>query len=168
MTVTVEPGYGLICASFAERYEADPNSGCWLWSRGQTSDGYGSFQMGGRTVLAHRASWVIHGRGDPAGRVVCHSCDTPCCVNPDHLFLGTHADNMADMRNKGRADRKLGQRNGRAALTDDQAREVLDLKGLGFEQRGIARAYGVSDSTVSRIIRRESFPHVWPYAGKAA
>ena len=148
---------------FEARVEPDLNSGCWLWSRGQTTDGYGTFQMERRTVLAHRASWAIYRGKLPAGQMVCHRCDTPACVNPSHLFLGSQTENMADMKAKGRADRQFGARNGRAILSDDQAREILDLKGLGFGQRPIARSYGVSDSTVSRIIRRESFPHVWPY-----
>jgi DNA invertase Pin-like site-specific DNA recombinase len=94
--------------------------------------------------------------------LVCHRCDVPQCVNPDHLFLGTQADNMADMVRKGRASRLKGQRNGRAKINDDQAREVRDLLHLkAFSASEIARSYRVSTSTIGRIKSGETFTAVW-------
>jgi len=148
--------------TFIDRVEFDLNCGCWLWAYGgRTSDGYGTVQHEKKTLLAHRVSWMLHRGEIPHGHSVCHRCDTPACVNPDHLFTASHADNMADMRAKGRADRKHGARNGRAKLSNDQAMEMLTLSRMGlFSKRQIARSYGVADSTVARVINGETFSHL--------
>lgn len=157
---------------FLARTAPDLNSGCWLWGMALQADGYGLCQHRKKTLLAHRVSWELHCGEYPAGKFVCHRCDTPACVNPAHLFLGTQTDNMSDMQRKGRADRakKRGQLNGRARITDEQAWEIRVVLASGrFTQREIARSYGVPDNTVSRLRRGESFPHVhinWPYAAQ--
>lgn len=148
--------------SLLRHVEHDTNGGCWLWSRGLTSDGYGICQHGKRTQLAHRVAAQVFLGERIDGLMVCHRCDVPACINPKHLFVGSQSDNMADMRSKRRANRPLGQRNGRAKLTDDRAREVFDLAHLGcFTKTEIAAAYGVSNSSVGRVASRESFSHVW-------
>lgn len=90
--------------------EFEPNTGCWLWSRGTDQDGYGALKREGYSTRAHRASWEIHCGPILDGSHVLHRCDTPRCVNPGHLFLGTHTDNMRDMAAKGRqrGPRKAG------------------------------------------------------------
>lgn len=88
---------------FEDRYEKDAN-GCWLW-KGPLSNGYGSYYFEGRAQPAHRASWKMAKGPIPKGMFVLHICDVRPCVNPEHLFLGTQADNMADMVAKGRASR---------------------------------------------------------------
>lgn len=91
---------------FSERFIPEPNSGCWLWDGALNHHGYGQLsQTCGRPVKAHRVSYELSCGPIPQGMHVCHHCDVRSCVNPDHLFLGTQADNMLDMKKKGRAFR---------------------------------------------------------------
>lgn len=89
-----------------ERFEKfvypDPNSGCFIWGGACNNWGYGSFGIGRRSMAAHRYAWLLAGNELPAGLFVLHKCDTPCCVNPEHLYLGTHQDNMSDMARRQR------------------------------------------------------------------
>lgn len=89
---------------FHQNYIPEPMSGCWLWTGFEHHNGYGGLMIKNVTVLAHRLSWQIHNGPIPKGLCVCHKCDTPFCVNPDHLFLGTNKDNIHDAIRKGRID----------------------------------------------------------------
>ena len=81
-------------------------SGCWLWTASKVTSGYGKFRYNGKQVMAHRASYMMHNNCEiPKDIMVCHKCDVPACVNPDHLFLGTNRDNRLDSINKGRVSR---------------------------------------------------------------
>ncbi|MZE53776.1 HNH endonuclease [Streptomyces sp. SID5770] len=80
----------------------DRTGKCWLWTRGRTASGYGKFNLNGQTVYAHRASYEAYVGPIPAGLFILHSCDTPACVNPDHLRPGTHQENMRDRDTRGR------------------------------------------------------------------
>src|SRR5688500_5712196 len=84
---------------------------CWLWLAAHSELGYGRFYADGRTQSAHRVSWQLTNGAIPAGLVVCHRCDNPRCVNPSHLFLGSHRDNMADAVGKGRMDNPTAKTN---------------------------------------------------------
>lgn len=87
---------------FHEKYQKVPFSGCWLWTGALDTDGYGMIAVGRGPKAAHRISWILHKGEIPLQQHVLHHCDIPCCVNPAHLFLGTHADNMKDGAKKGR------------------------------------------------------------------
>lgn len=125
--------------------------GCWLWGAGKTSRGYGVFHpTKQRIAMAHRWAMEQHlGRSLAREEFVCHRCDTPACVNPSHLFIGTHLDNMADMRAKGRAC--WGE--ARSRLTLDEVVEMRHEAARGALLQDLARKFGTVESNVSGIIR---------------
>lgn len=141
---------------FDAKYIPEPNSGCFLWTASLTSRGYGllASRRDGRQA-AHRISWEMHHGPIPEGLQVCHKCDVRCCVNPDHLFLGTLADNMADRNAKGRQAK--GRAIIRAKLTDDQVRAIRADRRI---YRLICAEHGVSHGTVSQIKNRNAWKHV--------
>lgn len=136
--------------------------GCWMWTGQKRPNGYGYLKVPTgepykrRKIIASRISWELHYGQIPEGLSVCHKCDNPPCVNPDHLFLGTTKDNMADAAQKGRKTR--GSRMNTAKLTDEDVRRIRSLY-PGRTQQSIADEYGVSQRLVSLIVRRESW--VW-------
>lgn len=125
-----------------------PMSGCWLWTGAVTGRGYGSMQAHGKVHYTHRLSWAIHRGPIPDGLCVLHTCDVRCCVNPDHLFLGTNADNTADMCAKGRDRHPKGERHPRAKLTWDDVREI---RASALSHRALARLFGISHSRIHSI-----------------
>jgi hypothetical protein len=135
---------------FESKFIPEPMSGCWLWDAGYYDDGYGAFFMpGGEMMKAHKASWVIY-RGQRPSLHVLHRCDNRACVNPDHMFLGTNADNVADRVAKGRTGSRSGRNNPNAKLNDAQVAAIL---GDSRKNRLIAAEHGVSMITVQRIKR---------------
>jgi hypothetical protein len=92
---------GLICRLMDGMERTSP-SGCWLWARACFKNGYGAIRVEGKTLYAHRVSYELHRGKIPSGAFVLHRCDEPRCVNPDHLSVGTPADNVADMMHRGR------------------------------------------------------------------
>lgn len=127
--------------------------GCWLWMLPPNSRGYGKFAASGDTHAAHRVSYFLSNGALPKGAFVCHSCDNPICVNPDHLFVGSHKDNMADMATKGRAAKFHAGSDGwsRAKLTDDEIREILSVDA---PNRLLAKLYDISSGAVRYVKRR--------------
>lgn len=133
--------------------ELDPKTGCWMWTAGKTTNGYGSFMvnLNGKQKFyrAHRASYELHKGDIPQGMFVCHKCDTPLCINPDHLFLGTPLDNVRDMDAKGRGVRSGGPL-AKRALTAEQVAHIKRREMTGIEY---AKLYGVHRAHISNIQR---------------
>lgn len=125
---------------------------CWLWNG--IADRYALLD----TIPVHRLSWMIHHGPIAPGLCICHRCDVPGCVNPGHLFLGTYAENTADMLSKLRHTH--GEDTNTAKLTDAKIVEIFDLYDAGETQMQIAARVGVRQDQVSRILRRKSWRHV--------
>lgn len=127
--------------------------GCWEWRGSRDQRGYGRYSHPlGKRVKAHRAMWERERGPIPNGISVCHACDNPPCINPDHLFLGTQAQNMADAVRKDRWPRGLDHHNGK--LTDEQARSILVRRTAGERGADLAKEFGVSQQTVCNIFKR--------------
>lgn len=124
---------------------------CWLYQRGAQSCGHCRVSFMGRRMLAHRVSYMLHYGAFDETLDICHKCDVPNCVNPAHLFIGTHADNMTDKTRKGRAAKKLT-----AAIVLDIRKRVQH----GETHRAIAAQLGVSHRTVGNAASRLSWGHV--------
>jgi HNH endonuclease len=149
-------------ADFEDRLERDPETGCLLWLGDKTSFGYGRIRrFSGKKwiqVTVHRLAWEEVYGVIPPGMFICHRCDVPACVNVEHLFMGTHADNMADMVRKGRSPRSCGERNGGGGkLTDEKVRLIRED---GRVYREIAASHGVTVKTIGRVKRREHWRHL--------
>lgn len=159
----------------AERFwskvrKADPNGGgCWIWLGTTVQGGYGRFGVGGKAPLAHRVSYVLAFGPVPCGLFVCHHCDNPPCVRPDHLFAGTLQDNVADMVRKGRANngyrnlissRPRGERHPQAKLTAETVVAIRREYAEGRTYREIAARFGVGRSSVCSAVRGETWRHV--------
>jgi len=138
----------------------EPNTGCFLWTGTTTGGGYGRVRRGKRTHYAHRVAYELLVGPIPDGMHVLHHCDTPPCVNPEHLFLGTDADNIQDMDRKGRRVTRKGELHPRARLTEDDVRTIRARAAAGETQRPLAREYGVDQATISNIVTRKSWKHV--------
>ena len=142
--------------NFHENYTPVPESGCWLWD-GVIKRGYGNIKYKGRPTSAHRLSYTFYRGKIPDGMCVCHTCDVKSCVNPDHLFIGTHKDNTQDMIRKGRKAPTTGELNGQSALTVALVREIREASGTLVD---IASKYGIAFQTVSRIKLKQRWGHV--------
>lgn len=151
--------------SFWDKVDVRAEEFCWHWRGATLSKGYGVFRVPGtrKNIGAHRMSWILRFGDVPEGVFVCHRCDTPSCVNPCHLFLGTVADNNADMRSKGRAGPvpcRRGERHPRAKVNECDVARMRSLFALGASGPSLARLYGLSNKTVYAILKREGWKHV--------
>lgn len=156
----------------AQRFEAqyipEPMSGCWLWT-GALIFGYGAIYFEGKQHRAHRISWRLYRGEIPEGLSVLHKCDTPCCVNPDHLFLGTHADNMRDKAVKKRSclgdknpsrrfpENVRGEKNARAKLTGP---DVLAIRASRERSSVLAQRYSIDRTCVWQIRSGLHWKHI--------
>jgi hypothetical protein len=147
---------------FWDKVSIPPEGGCWTWIAAKRDDGYGVIGIGrDKLVRAHRLSWEFANGPIPAGMFVCHKCDNPSCVNPDHLFLGTPLDNTRDMDNKGRRvnAQVRGEKQGLAKLTRNSVIRIRIASGA-LPVRKIAEAVGVSHKSVLNVIHGKTWKHV--------
>lgn len=126
---------------------------CWEWLACKTTDGYGASWTGEKRESAHRMSWSLANGPIPDGLCVLHKCDNPGCVNPDHLFLGTQADNIADRDRKHRMFLKLGGLSPNAKLTIDQVKTIRkEYLRSGVTGVALAKEFSVTKQQISNII----------------
>ena len=135
---------------------------CWPWTASTVGGGYGQIGRGGRgggNEIAHRLSWMIANGPIPEGLYILHSCDNPICVNPAHLSPGTQKRNLDDMAAKGRANRigARGERGGLAKLTWPKVEKIRSKYKEGARQVDLAKEFGVSQATISEIVRRKTW-----------
>lgn len=138
---------------------------CWTWTGSQRGKGYGQIKLAGRkSTTAHRASWLVHHGNIPDGMCVLHKCDNRLCVRPDHLFLGTKADNNADMVRKGRNSYGVLARYGEAVpnskLTIGDIPQIRALHKRGFSYPNIAKRFGVGATTIRSVITGNTWASV--------
>jgi hypothetical protein len=146
------------------------SDGCWEWTGAQTPNGHGQLRLSrNRNSLAHRFSWELHHGPIPEGLNVCHHCDNPKCVRPDHLFLGDQRANMQDAKAKGRTrtgasiyPERLphGERHHASKLTEEQVRAIRARHALGVTRAVLAIEYGVSNWTIGEILKGRAWKHV--------
>lgn len=146
-------------ATVLTNFIPEPNSGCFLWCGPVDSYGYGILVTPSRKWKAHRLSLMLHHSLPAPGMEACHSCDVPACINPGHLFWGSHAQNMADARAKGRNRNvpRLGVDHHKAKITEA---DVLAIRASREASTATARQYGLDPSTIRDIRRRKIWKHV--------
>jgi hypothetical protein len=140
-------------------------SGCWIWTGGLNKAGYGTVKIFNKPKLAHRVSYEIHVGNLPVKILVCHKCDNPPCVNPDHLFLGTHRDNAFDSMKKGRfsINKRRGSKSHLSRLTESQVIQIRNRYVKGSRKNGsagIAKDFNVQPNTISKIVTRRTWNHL--------
>jgi hypothetical protein len=141
----------------------EPNSGCWLWTGNVNHKGYGQIGVGKSGMTTTHRTAYRHFKGPIAsGLQVLHRCDVPCCCNPDHLWLGTHQDNIDDKMRKGRhvagrTNKMRGSRNGNSKLTEEQVRHIKRREMTATEYSVL---YGVSKTNVCDILKGRTWRHV--------
>lgn len=145
-----------LTADIIEKFEnnvfyASP-CGCHYWTRPLHKSGYAYLYFKGTTYLVSRLAYTIYKGPIPQGFYICHHCDNPACVNPNHLFAGTPKQNVIDMLNKKRNTPLRGENNGQAKLSNKQADEVKRLHKEGKTQVEISRIFGVHKSTIHLIV----------------
>lgn len=137
-----------------EGIKKDDKTGCWIWIK-STCGAYGKIRFEGKTDTAHRVSYKIFKGEIPKKVCVCHKCDTPLCVNPDHLFLGTHKENTQDSIRKGRTNHR-NENNSFCRLSNKAIEEIRKMKENGYSLRKISEIFGCSITHIWNIVKMRS------------
>ena len=145
---------------FEEKYKVAEN-GCWEWTAQLDNKGYGRFGIAtSKSLLAHRWAYDHFVGPIPEGFFVCHKCDNPVCVNPEHLFVGTAQDNSDDMVSKNRNWMSVGEKNHNAVLTENDVIAMRALHSEGVSMTRLAKQFSVSRGTAQNVINRKTWKHV--------
>jgi len=148
---------------FWAKVRVAPANMCWEWLGAKSRGGYGEIWVRNenrpesKVARAHRLSWEFRNGKIPNDLLVCHHCDNPSCVNPDHLFVGTIADNMADKKKKGREAPQKGEQNHNSRLSSEQVAAILSSD---QSQRKLASIYGVGKTAIANIKARRRWAHL--------
>lgn len=158
-------GIDQVKKKFFDRIMPEPNTGCWLWMGGINANGYGVVKSKHNFGFCNssRLSYFIHNGDYDRAKLVCHHCDNPMCVNPDHLYLGTTQQNTDDKHRRNRADDRRGERNGRSKLSDEQIeyiRHRYEFKSKKNNAVEIAKDLGVSSTIIYYIVKKQNWGHL--------
>lgn len=141
-----------------------PNGDCWVWTGARNPKGYGNFSSNKRFFKAHRHAWSLFNGEIPKNIFVCHRCDNPSCVRPEHLFLGSNQDNLHDASLKGRMSswqRAQGEANGNSRIDRRAVRAIREaFENACFSVKQLADGFNIGRSTVLHILNRETWRHV--------
>lgn len=137
---------------FEDYYIISSNNSCWIWKKSKTNLGYGKAFYDGKTISAHRLSYILHKGEIPVGLFILHSCDNPSCVNPEHLRAGTQSENIKEMHSKNR-----GYRQPHLKITDEMLKEIKESK---LTQKQIALKYNVHQSTICKLKQRKNYAKI--------
>ena len=144
-------------------------NGCWEYTKKLSPQGYGRIFKNGKQISTHRFMWeYANKRKIPDGMYICHKCDNPCCVNPNHLFCGTNSENQKDAVKKGRRIPYIGESHANSKLTKRQVIEIINYwnnkspqKGrLQATKRTLANKYGVCVTSIHRIVNGTGWKHI--------
>ena len=150
-------------SSFLSFVIKSEDTGCWIWTGGTNPAGYGRFTLKGHIEHAHRAAYILFVGPIPDGKLICHKCDNPSCVNPDHLFSGSQRENILDAVSKGRHKTVFvrGAKHPGAKLDEAKASEIKRLYVAGgTTYRELAQQFGVSAAAIQAIVIGRNWGHV--------
>jgi hypothetical protein len=148
--------------ALADRFWASVTrtDGCWEWLGTVLDSGYGQVWANGKRRRAHRVSWELSNGALPAEALVLHRCDNRKCVRPEHLYVGTHVQNMLDRSERERVHHPIGITHPAAKLTDRIVQNIRERSRAGETQRSLAKTYRVSQATISMVVTRKHWGHV--------
>ena len=150
-----------VIEKFKKNFLIDQETQCWNWIGGKAARGrYGCLWFNGKNTSAHRISWKLFKGPIPNKIEVCHTCDNGLCINPKHLFLGTHQDNMDDMKKKKRLKPRVGENHHSVKITEPIARLIKIMSNFGYSNKDIAGKLCVEKSIVRHIQQNETWTHI--------